>query len=103
MRKAIILPIHLKFNQPDDLPFSEGLNLAKRAIESLRILEDQDFTLILPVCFDLKGRDEEDPLIEMDRLIRKELKDLGLKRMLIFTSQQLQPLRQYLVKRNLKN
>jgi glycosyltransferase involved in cell wall biosynthesis len=51
----------------------------------------------------LKGKDEEDSFIEMDRLIRKELKDLGLKRTLIFTSQQLQQLRQYVVKRNLKN
>src|SRR4030042_5584308 len=103
MNKAIIVPIYLRLNEPEEIPHLEGLNLAKRAIESLRILEDQDFTLILPVCFDLKGGDEEDPLIEIDRLIRKELKDLGLKRMLIFTSQQLQPLRQYLVKRNLKN
>jgi len=89
-------------NEPEEITHLEGLNLAKRAIESLRKLEDQDFTLILPVCFDLKGGDEA-PLIEMDRLIRKELKDPGLKRMLIFTSQQLQPLRQYLVKKNLQN
>jgi len=103
LNKAIIIPIYLRLNEPEEIPHLEGLNLAKRGIESLRILEDQDFTLILPVCFDLKGGEEEDPLIEMDRLIRKELKDPGLKRMLIFTSQQLQPLRQYLVKRNLQN
>ena len=103
MNKAIIIPIYLRLNKPEEIPPLEGLNLAKRAIESLKVLEDRDFTLILPVCFDLEGEDEEDPLIEMDRLIRKELKDLGLKRTLIFTSQQLQQLRQYLVQRNLKN
>src|SRR4030066_228040 len=55
MKKAIIIPIYLKFKQPEELPHLEGLRLAKRAIESLKRLEDQDFTLILPLSFDLKG------------------------------------------------
>ena len=62
MKKAIIIPIYLKFDQPEELPHLEGLRLAKRAIESLKILEDQDFTLILPVCFDLVVKMKRIPL-----------------------------------------
>ena len=52
MKKAIIIPVYLRLNAPEELPHSEGVELAKRAVESLKVLNDQDFTLILPVCFD---------------------------------------------------
>ena len=95
MKKAIIIPIYLRLSEPEELPYLEGLRLAKRAIESLKIIEDQDFTLILPVCFDLPFEDEENSFIEMGRLLRKEIKDFGFQKILIFSSQHLEKLRKY--------
>jgi len=103
MRKAIIIPIYLRLDKPDQLLGSEGLRLAKRAIESLKILEDQDYTLILLVCFDLKGEDEEGSFSDMDRFLRENLKDLGNGRTLIFTSYNLTDLRKYLEERDFRN
>ena len=100
MRKAIIIPIYLKFNQPDELPNLEGWKFARRAIQSLGILEDQDFTLILPVCFDPIEADEGASFPEIDRLLRKELRSLNLQRALVFSSRDLGQLREYLEKRN---
>ncbi len=103
MKKAIIIPIYLRLKEPEELPYLEGFRLAKRAIESLKILEDQDFTLILPVCFDLMGEDREGLFIEMDRLLRKEYKNLRLQRALIFSYPHLEQLRKYLEQRGFKN
>src|SRR4030065_1712759 len=103
MKKAIIIPIYLKFNQPDELPYSEGLRLAKRAIKSLRILDDQNFNLILPVCFDRIGGGGESSFSEMDRFLREELRNLGLQRALVFSSQHLEQLRKYLEQLNFRN
>jgi len=100
MKKAIIIPVYLRFNQPEELPFLEGLKLAKRAIESLKILKDQNFTLILPVCFDAMGRKEETSLPEMDRLLREEIKGLRKGGTVLFSSLQLQKLREYLARKN---
>ena len=36
MNKAIIIPIYLRLNEPEEIPHLEGLNLAKRAIEQKR-------------------------------------------------------------------
>ena len=102
MKKAIIIPVYLKFNKPDDLPSLEGLVLTKRAIESLRVLKDQDFTLILPVCFDLPGK-EERSLFKLEKILRNELKPLISQRTLIFSSSRLHGLREYLVQKNFKN
>lgn len=103
MRKAIVIPIYLKFNQADELPYLEGLKLAKRAIESLKILEDHDFLLILPVCFDPMSEDRENPFFEMDRLLRKELKSLCVGRTLIFSSPHLEQLKKFLERGNFGN
>jgi len=103
MRKTIIIPIYLKFNQPDELPNLEGWKFARRAIESLRILEDQDFTLILPVCFDPIEADEEASFPEIDRLLRKELRNLNLQRAFVFSSRDLPRLRRYLEQRDFGN
>jgi hypothetical protein len=102
MRKAIIIPIYLKFNQPDELAFSEGLKLAKRAIESLRILEDQDFTLILPVCFDLTGEDPPESFEEMTRFLIGEVKSLRREKTLVFCTGHLKQLRDYLARIDFK-
>jgi hypothetical protein len=66
-------------------------------------LKDQDFTLILPVCLDPSGEDEEISFLEMDRLLREELKKMGLQRALIFSSRNLEPLRKYLESRDFRN
>ena len=96
MKKAIIIPIYLKLNQPEELPNFEGLRLAKRAIESLERLEDQDFTLILPVCFDLMGGIREDPFPEMTKFLMDEVKRLRREETVVFSTHHLRHLRDYL-------
>jgi len=103
MKKAIIIPIYLRLNQPEELLRSEGLRLAKRAIESLKILEDQDYTLILPVCFDLNGEDDRESFSTMDQFLREGLKPLSNGRTLIFTSDHLKNLREYLETKDFRN
>ncbi|MFB3886715.1 MAG: glycosyltransferase family 2 protein [Thermodesulfobacteriota bacterium] len=103
MKKAIIIPIYLRLREPQELHEAEGLTLARRAIESLKILEDQDFTLILPVCFDLTGGDDDVLFPEMDGLLREELRNTGLQRALVFSSLNLEPFRKYLESRDFKN
>jgi glycosyltransferase involved in cell wall biosynthesis len=102
MKKAIIIPIYLKFKQPEELPHLEGLRLAKRAIESLKRLEDQDFALILPLCFDLTGEIKEDPFPEMTRVVIDEVKRLRREETLVFSTHHLRNLRDYLNQLNFK-
>jgi len=101
MKKAIIIPIYLKLNQPEELPHLEGLKLAKRAIKSLNVLEDQDFTLVLPVTLDLNGESGEKLLGEANRLLREELRQFcNGRRTLIFSSYYLRSLREYLAQKD---
>jgi glycosyltransferase involved in cell wall biosynthesis len=103
VKKAIIIPIYLRLSRPEELSDSEGIRLAKRAIESLKILEDQNFTLILPVCLDLNHADEEVSLLETDKLLKEEVRNLGRERTLIFSTYHLKNLREYLAQRNFRN
>ena len=96
MKKAVIIPIYLRLNKPEELPNTKGLALAKRALNSLKVVSDQDFTLVLPVCIDLGEKDEEAFLGEADRLLRKEMKDLRKEKTLIFSPYHLRYLREYL-------
>ncbi len=100
MKKGIIIPIYLKPRVPQALPMLEGLQLAKRAIGSLNHLADQDFTLILPVCFDVAQETQEDVLSEMDQSIRREIRTLRQERVLIFSSHQLSHLNEYFIQKN---
>ncbi len=102
MKKAIIIPVYLRFNRPEELPHLEGVKLAKRAIESLKILEDQDFTLILLVCFDLAGGDEKVSLLEMDGFVRKEVHHLREGKTILFSSHHLKMLRGNLDQRDFR-
>jgi glycosyltransferase involved in cell wall biosynthesis len=103
MKKAIIIPVYLRFDQPEEVPLLVGLEFAKRAIKSLRILKDQNFTLILPVCFDPVGKKRENALPEMDKLLRQEIKGLRKGSTVLFSSLQLQKLREYLDRKNFGN
>jgi hypothetical protein len=103
MKKAIIIPIYLRLNKAEELPYSEGLSLAKRAIESLNVLEDQEFTLLLPVALDLNGEGEEGALGEANRLLREELRHFcDGRKTLIFSSYHLRSLREYLTQKDFK-
>jgi len=103
MKKAIIIPIYLKLNQPEELPHLEGLRLAKRAIESLNLLEDQDFMLVLPVALDLSGEGEEGALGEANRLLKEEVRHFcDGRRTLVFSSYYLRNLREYLAQKDFK-
>ncbi len=103
MRKAVIIPIYLRVNKPEELSDAKGLSLAKRAVNSLRGMSDQDFTLILPVCFDLGGNDEEALLVELDGLLRAEIKRLRKERTLIFSPYHLKSLRAFLDQKHFSN
>jgi hypothetical protein len=103
MKKTIVIPIYLKADQPEGLAASEALRLAKRAVESLKVLEDQDFTLVLPVCIDAAGEVSEGGLSEMDQYVRKEVKAIRQERTLIFSSHHLRSLKDYLFQKNFKN
>jgi glycosyltransferase involved in cell wall biosynthesis len=102
MKKAIIIPIYLKLSQPEELPHLEGVRLAKRAIESLKILEDQNFTLILPVCFDFVGEDQEKSFEEMTRFLVHEVKGLRGEETIVFSNPHLKVLRDHLDRINFK-
>jgi hypothetical protein len=66
-------------------------------------LEDQDFTLILPVCVDVAGEVSEDAFSEMDQFIREEVKSIRSERTFIFSSHQLKSLKEYLFQKNFRN
>ena len=102
MKKAIIIPVYVRLNRPEELAHSEGLMLAKRAVESLNILKDQDFILILPICFDLKIEDEEDFFSDMDRFLRQEFCHLREGKTFLFSSHHLKTLRRYLDQRGFR-
>ncbi|HUL36158.1 MAG TPA: hypothetical protein VLW47_00615 [Thermodesulfobacteriota bacterium] len=103
MKKAVIIPIYLRLNEPGELPKAQGLALAKRAINSLKVVADQDFTLILPVCLDLGEKEEEAPWAELDGLLREEIKLLRKERTLIFSPLHLKHLRGYLGQKHFSN
>jgi hypothetical protein len=96
MKKAIVIPIYLRLNKLEELTKAKGLELTKRAVNSLKAVNDQDFTLILPVCFDLGGKDEETLLVELDGVLRTEIKPLRKEGTLIFSSRHLKSLREVL-------
>ncbi len=96
MKKAIIIPIYLRLSKPEELPYATGLMLAKRAVESLKIIKDQDFTLILPIFYDMAIQTQEDSYREMDQFLRKEISN---EKALIFSSAHLRRIREYLAQR----
>lgn len=102
MKKAIILPVYLKLKAPEELPSSEGMGLTQRAIRSLHILKDQDFTLILPVCFDLPKMGEN-LLLDLEEMFKEEIGLLRTQRTLLFSSAWVERLRLYLTQRNFKD
>ncbi len=97
MEKAIIIPIYLRLNKPEELPYATGLRLAQRAVKSLKMLRDQDFILILPVYYDMAVQTPEQSYREMDHFLRKNFSD---GRTLIFSSVHLKRARKYLAQRN---
>jgi hypothetical protein len=103
MKKTIVIPIYLKPDRREALSNAEGLRLAKRAIESLKVLEDQDFTLILPVCIDVAREVTGDAYSQMDQFVRAEVKAIRPEKSLIFSSPQLKSLKEYLFQKNFRN
>ncbi len=101
MRKAVIIPVYLRLRGLEEFPNLEGLRLAQRAIKSLRLLKDQDFTLILPVCFDLLGSNGN-TLFQLESSFKNEIGPLRSQRTLVFSSFHLGELREYLTQRNFK-
>ncbi len=102
MQKAIVIPVYLRMERPEELPNLEDLHLARRAIKSINLLEDQDFTLILPVCFDLPNS-EGSTLFHLENIVRDEVKGSRSTQTLIFSSFRLQRLREYLAQKNFRN
>jgi hypothetical protein len=102
MKKAIVIPIYLKLTEAEELPRAEGIRLAKRAIESLKRLEDQNFTLILPVCFDVVKENDEVSFGEMDKIFRQAFHNFCKNKTFLFSSHHLKGLRKTLEQRGLK-
>ncbi len=102
MKKGIVIPAYLRFSRPETLPSSEGLELTRRAIQSLNLLEDQDFTLILPVSFHSMEGGGEASLFEMDRSLREELRVLRKGKTFLFSNLHLQSLKRSLERRGFK-
>jgi len=103
MKKAVIIPIYLRLNKPEELSNAKGLKLTKRAVNSLKVVNDQDFTLILPVCFDLGRKVEETLWVELDGVLRTEIKDLRRERTLIFSPHHLNSLKKVLDQKHFSN
>jgi glycosyltransferase involved in cell wall biosynthesis len=100
MTKAILIPVYLRLKNSKELPGSEGVQLTKRAIQSLKVLRDEDFTLVLLVCFDLPEGEKENSLSEMDKAFREEIRAFGMKRAFLLSSRNLEGLRTHLDHRN---
>ncbi len=102
MRKAIIIPVYLRLKGLEELHELEGLRLVKRAIESINLLKDKDFTLILPVCFD-PWQSNEKILFQLESFFREEIRPLKSQKTLIFSSFRLKDLREYLIQKNFRD
>jgi hypothetical protein len=86
MRKAIIIPTYLPIKGDTDVSKLQGIQLLQRAIESLDILEDRDFVLVLPFCLDIKDGDFWTVLSRTDEKVRQVMKDpIGTIPTVIFT------------------
>lgn len=103
MKKAIVIPIYLRVNRPEEIPSSEGVVLAKRAVQSLRLLKDQDFTLILPVCLDPDAGRGESVFPRMDAVLREEFRGLREGKTFLFSSHHLRPLREHMAQKGYPN
>jgi hypothetical protein len=102
MTKAILLPVYLRLRNSRELPQSEGVQLTRRAIQSLKILRDDRFTLVVLVCFDPSGDEKKNSLFEMDTVLREEIRTFGVKRAFLFSSWNLEGLRAHLDRRDFK-
>ena len=100
MRKAIIMPTYLPINRDTDVSKLQGIELLQRAIESLDILEDRNFALILPICLDIKEGDFWTVLSETDEKVREVIKAFtGTIPTVIFTRKNLADFGQYIEER----
>lgn len=94
-KKAIIIPVYLRLKRWEDLPSSEGMALTRRAVQSLRVLADPDFTLILPVCFSFSEKGES-PLLEAERTFQNEIGLCRPKGTIVFSPSQLEAFRKWI-------
>jgi glycosyltransferase involved in cell wall biosynthesis len=94
MKKAIIIPVYLRLERPEDLSVSEGMVLTRRAVQSLRVLTDSDFDLILPVCFSFPEM-SQDFLIKAEKAFRDEMKLCRPKGTIVFSPSQLEAFRKW--------
>ncbi|MFB0505677.1 MAG: hypothetical protein ACETWT_02985 [Thermodesulfobacteriota bacterium] len=74
MRKAIVIPTYLPIKGDTDVSELQGIQLLHRAIESLDILEDRNFVLVLPFCLDIKEGDFWTVLSGVDEKVRQVMK-----------------------------
>lgn len=95
MKKAIIIPVYLRLERPEDLSPSEGMVLTRRAVQSLRVITDQDFDLILPVCFSFPEMSQHF-LIKAEKAFRESVTPCRPERMIVFSSLHLGALRKWL-------
>ena len=104
MKKAIIIPSYLPIKRDTDVSKLQGIQLLQRAIESLEILEDRNFVLILPFCLDIMEGDFWRVLSGTDEKVRKVMKPcIGTIPTVIFTRKNLVDFGQYIEEDRFKN
>jgi len=96
VKKAVIIPVYLRIREPEDILRSEGMRITQRAIKSLNILKDQDFTLILPVYFDVTSGQQEHDLSDMERMFTEGISDFRQREIYVVSPVQLRTLRDVL-------
>lgn len=102
MKKAIIIPVYIRLNKTEELLSSRELELTKRVLKSLKILKDQDFVIILPVCLDINDGNK-DSIQKLDIRLKEELSSLISKKGLLFSSLKIGQLKEWIVNKNLKD
>jgi hypothetical protein len=104
MKKAIIIPSYLPIKKGTNVSKLPGIQLLQRAIESLEILEDRNFVLVLPFCLDIKEGDFSRVLSDTDEKVREVIKGfIGTIPTVIFTWKNLLDFGRYIEEDRFKN
>lgn len=88
---VLIIPTYLKLWSPDEISKAEGILLLKRAVESLNLLENNEFTVFTPFCVDTHVWTDE-----FDLAIRKAVRNFSSKiPIVVFTENNMINLKKY--------
>lgn len=96
---VIIVPTYIRVKKPMEIPDAEGVLLLKRAMESLKVLESDKFSVIAVFCIDTPSWEDE-----FDKALRKTVSDFSVNfPVVIFTEKNLKSICEYLVEKGYHN